>query len=348
MNFLSLRAFVICFFLLFQSAVINAQTNSSSGYHVITKHTLGGEGGWDYLTVDAQAHRVYISRSTHVMVVNEDSGQTIGDIPNTNGVHGIALVPEFGKGFTSNGRDSTVTVFDLKTLKVLSQIAVGKNPDAILYDPFSKRVLTMNGASRDATAIDAKTGTVAGTIALDGKPEFAVSDERGHVYVNLEDRSIVAELDPRGLKVEARWPIAPGEEPTGLAIDRKHRRLFAGCSNKLMVVLSADDGHVIKSLPIGSGVDATAFDPETQLAFSSNGGDGTLTVIHEDSPESFTVIDNVATQRGARTMALDAKTHRIYLVTAEFGPTPAPTAERPRPRPSIVPGTFTLLIVGRS
>ncbi|HMF56362.1 MAG TPA: hypothetical protein VK619_08455, partial [Pyrinomonadaceae bacterium] len=196
--------------------------------------------------------------------------------------------------------------------------------------------------------IDARTGTVAGTIALDGRPEFAVSDERGHVYVNLEDKSMVAELDPRGLKVEARWPLAPGEEPSGLAIDRKHRRLFSVCSNNLMVVLNADDGHIIKTLPIGSGVDASAFDPETQLAFSSNGGDGTLTVIHEDSADNFSVLENVPTQRGARTMALDSKTHRVFLVTAEFGPPPAATPERPHPRPSIVPGTFTLLVVGRS
>jgi len=346
MKMLNWRNLFVCLLLLFPTATLSAQTNSPSGYHVIKKMVLGGEGGWDYLTVDAQSHRLYISRSTHVMVVDEDSGQAVGDIPGTNGVHGIALVPEFGRGFTSNGRDSSVTIFDLKTLKVLGQVTVGKNPDTIIYDPFSKRVFTMNGASHDATAIDAKTGTVVGTIPLDGRPEFAVSDEKGHIYVNLEDRSVVAELDPHGLKVGSRWPLAPGEEPTGIAIDRKHRRLFVGCANKLMVVMNADNGQVLKTLPIGSGVDATAYDAEQELAFSSN-GEGTLTVIREESAENFSVVENVTTQRGARTMALDTKTHRIYLVTAEFGPAPAPTAERPRPRPSILPGTFTLLVVGK-
>jgi YVTN family beta-propeller protein len=347
MKFFSRRTLAVCLLLLpFQLGTLNAQTGSSKGYHVIKKLTLGGEGGWDYLTVDAQARRLYISRSTHVMVLDADDGKVLGDIPNTAGVHGIALVQEFNKGFTSNGRDSSVTIFDLKTLKVLGQVPVGKNPDAIIYDPTSKRVFTFNGASRDATAINAKDGTVAGTIALDGRPESAVSDEKGNIYVNLEDKNAVAEFDSRKLTVEARWPLAPGEEPTGASLDRKHRRLFVGCANKMLVVINTDNGHVVKTLPIGSGVDATAFDAETGLAFSSN-GDGTLTVIHEDSADGFSVAETVPTQRGARTMALDPKTHKIFLVTAEFGPPPAPTAERPRPRPSIVPGSFTLLIVGK-
>ena len=323
------------------------QPVSPSDYKVVQKITLGGDGGWDYLTVDPDAHRLYISRSTHVMVVDSDSGKVVGDIPNTNGVHGVAIVPELNKGFTSNGRDNTVTVFDLKTLAVAKQIPVGKNPDAIIYDPASKLVFTCNGTSHDTTAIDPKTETVKGTIALDGRPESAVADEKGHVYINLEDKSTIAAIDSRKLTVEARWPLGPGEEPSGLAMDRKHRRLFSGCSNKLMVVVNADDGHVVASLPIGSGVDATAFDPSSQLAFSSN-GEGTLTVIHEDTPDKFTVVENVPTQRGARTMTLDPKTHKIFLDTAEFGPPPAPTAERPRPRPSIVPGTFTLLVVDKS
>jgi YVTN family beta-propeller protein len=330
------------------SAAVRAQERQKSpaGYHVVKQFKLGGDGGWDYLTFDAKGDRLFISRSTHVMVVDAEKGTVVGDIPDTQGVHGIALVEDLNKGYTSNGRASTVTVFDLKTLKVLKQIPVGKNPDAILYDPASKRVFTMNGASDDATAIDAQTDTVAGTIPLEGKPEFAVSDERGHVFVNLEDKSAVVELDPSKLSVLARWPIAPGEEPSGLAIDRKHARLFSTGANKTLAVLDASTGKVVTTLPIGGGVDAAGFDPELGLAFSSN-GEGTLTVIREDSPDKFTVVENVKTQRGARTLALDAKTHRVYLVTAEFGPPPAPTPERPRPRPSIVPGSFTLLVVGR-
>jgi YVTN family beta-propeller protein len=332
--------------LLFPGVAPRAQPKSPSGYHVIKQVKLGGEGGWDYLTFDAKSNRLYISRSTHVMVVDADSGAVVGDILNTPGVHGIAIVSDLNKGFTSNGRDSTVTVFDLKTLKVLKQIPVGKNPDAIIYDPASKRVFSFNGASSDTTAIDPQTETVAGTIALGGRPEFAVSDLGGHIFVNLEDKSQIVELDTRKLAVLNHWSLAPGEEPSGLAFDRKHKRLFSVCSNKLMTVMNADTGKIVTTVSIGSGPDAAGFDPETDLAFSSN-GEGTLTVVHEDSPEKFSVVENVTTQRGARTMTLDPKTHRVFLVTAEFGPTPAPTPERPRPRPSIVPGSFTLLIVGK-
>jgi YVTN family beta-propeller protein len=330
----------------FQSTALEAQTKPASAYHIVNRFKLGGEGGWDYLTIDPQARRLYVSHATHVMVLDADSGAVVGDIPDTSGVHGIAIVEDEGKGYTSNGRTSTVTVFDLKTLKTLKTIPVGKNPDAIIYDAASKRVFTMNGASKDVTAIDVKTDTVVGTVALGGRPEFAVTDERGHVFVNLEDKSAIAEFDSRKLAVEANWPIAPAEEPSGLAFDRKHRRLFSVGSNKLMAVVNADTGKVVTTVPIGEGVDAAGFDPETGLAFSSN-GEGTLTVIHEDSPDKFTVLENAATQRGARTMALDPKTHQVYLVTAEFGPPPAPTPERPHPRPSIVPGSFILLVVGK-
>jgi YVTN family beta-propeller protein len=313
---------------------------------LLKQYKLGGEGGWDYLTIDAAARRLYISHATHVLVVDADTGAIVGDIPDTPGVHGIAIVEDAGKGYVSNGRASTVTVFDLKTLKSLKQIPVGKNPDAIIYDAASKRVFTMNGASSDATAIDVKTDTVTGTLALGGRPEFAVTDEQGHIFVNLEDKSAVVEFNSRKLAVEAKWPIAPVEEPSGLAFDRKHHRLFAVGSNKMMAVVNADTGKVVTTLPIGSGVDAAAFDPETGLIFSSN-GDGTLTIMHEDSPDKYSVVENIATQRGARTMTLDPKTHQVYLVTAEFGPTPAPTPERPRPRPSIVPGSFILLVIGK-
>jgi DNA-binding beta-propeller fold protein YncE len=341
---LLIRAF-FCFGLLLSTNAV-AEAQSSTGYHLLKKYVLGGEGRWDYITCDADAHRLYISRSTHVMVVNADSGAVVGDIPNTPGVHGIAIATEFGKGFTSNGRDATVTIFDLKTLKTLGQVKVGQNPDAILYDPTSKRVFTFNGNSKDTTAIDAKTGTVAGTLALGGRPESGVADGKGKIFVNIEDKSQVIEFDARKLTIDTTWSLAPGEEPTGIAMDKKHRRLFIGCANRLMAVINADNGKLVATVPIGSGVDATAFDPESQLAFSSN-GDGTLTVVHEDAPDKMSVVENVATQRGARTMALDPKTHRLFLITAEFGPAPAPTTEQPRPRPTMVPNSFTLLVLGK-
>jgi YVTN family beta-propeller protein len=341
---LFIHTFIWFGLLLSMNAAVHAQP--SPGYHLLKKFVLGGEGGWDLLAVDSAAHRLYISRSTHVMVVDTDSGAIVGEIPNTPRVHGIALAPEFGKGFTTNGGDATVTIFDMKTLKPSAQVKVGENPDAIVYDPASKRVFVFNGDSKDTTVIEARTGAVAGTVALGGKPELGVADEHGRIYVNLEDKSQVVAIDSRRLKVDATWPLAPGKEPTGIAMDRKHRRLFVTCSNKLMAVLNADNGKLVTTLPIGSGVDGAAFDSERQLAFSSN-GEGTLTVIHEDAPDKFSVIENAATQRGARTIDLDQKTHRVFLVTAEFGPPPAPTAAQPRPRPSIVPGSFTVLVFGR-
>jgi len=318
---------------------------ADGNYHLLKKVVLGGDGGWDYLICDSAARRVYISRGTHVMVIDADSYAVVGDIPNTEGVHGIALAPELGRAFTSNGRANTVTIFDLMTLKVLGTAPTGNGPDAILYDPASKRVFTFNGHSGDATAIDAASGNVAGTIPLGGKPEFAVADGLGHIYNNLEDKSELLQIDSQKLTVTKRWPLAPGEEPSGLALDKEHRRLFAGCHNLMMVVVDADSGKVLATPAIGQGVDANAFDPGTHLAFSSN-GEGTLTVVREDSPEKFTPVASVPTQRGARTMALDLKTHNIFLVTAEFGPAPAPTPEHPHPRPPAVPGTFTLLVFG--
>jgi len=333
----------VCVLVLLASLVLAA---GSSGYHVAKKTVLGGDGGWDYLTVDAKARRIYISRGTHVMVVDADSAAVVGDIPGTNGVHGIAIASDMDKGFISDGRDGNVTIFDTKTLKVLGTTPAGKNPDAIIYDQASKRVFAFNGSSKDATAIDAKTGTVAGTIPLGGKPEFAAADEKGHVFVNIEDTSEIVQFDSNKLTVENRWKIAPGEEPSGLAMDRKHRRLFSVCSNKLMVVVNADTGKVVITLPIGAGTDAAGFDPETGYAFSSN-GEGTLTVVHEDSADKFSVVDTVPTQVRARTMALDTKTHQVFLVTAQFGAPPAATAQQPRPRAPMVPGSFTLLTMSR-
>jgi len=315
-----------------------------SAFHQIKKVTLGGEGGWDYLTVDSANRHVFISRGTHVMVVDADNYTVVGDIPDTQGVHGIAIASDVGRGFTSNGRTNTVTIFDLKTLKVLGTAATDQGPDAIIYDPASKRVFTFNGRGQSATAIDAATGNVAGTVKLDGRPEFAVADGRGHIYNNLEDKSLLVEIDTQSLQVTHRWPLAPGDSPSGIAMDTEHRRTFSGCHNKMMVVMDVDSGKVIATPPIGEGVDANGFDAATGTAFSSNGQDATLTVVREDSPDKFTVVENVTTQRGARTMAVDPQTHNVFLVTAEFGPPPAPTADRPHPRPTMLPGSFTLLV----
>jgi DNA-binding beta-propeller fold protein YncE len=326
--------------------LVTSALAAGPGYQIIKTFQLGGDGGWDYLTLDAASRRLFISRATHVIVIDADSGKPVGDIPDTPGVHGIALAPQFGRGFISNGREGTVTIFDLSTLKALSKVKAGENPDAILYDPATKRIFAFNGHSHDATAIDAEKGTVVGTIKLDGKPEFAVSDEKGGVFVNIEDKSELAAIDPDKLTVRAVWPLAPCQEPSGLAMDRKNRRLFAGCDNKLMAMVDADGGKVIATVPIGEGVDANAFDPEAGYAFASC-GEGVLTVAHEETPGKFTVAENVPTQRGARTMALDTKTHRIFLVTAKFGPPPPATADHPRPRPTILPDSFVVLVVGK-
>ena len=338
------RSLIALALLLFAAPLLFA---AGSGYHVVKTYRVGGDGFWDYLKFDPDSNRLFIAHGTHVAVIDADSGKPVGDIPDTPGVHGIALAPEFNRGFTSNGREGTVTIFDLKTLAVITKVKdVGENPDAILYDPATKRVFTMNGRSHDSTAIDAATGTIVGKIPLDGKPEFGVSTGSGELFVNIEDKSELAVLDPQNLKVKSVWPLAPCESPSGLAMDVKNRRLFSGCDNKMMAVTNADTGKVIATLSIGDGVDADRFDPETQLAFASC-GEGILTVVKEESPDKFSVLDNVPTQRGARTMALDPKTHNIYLVTAQFGPPPEPTAEHPHPRPTIVPDSFVVLVVSQ-
>jgi DNA-binding beta-propeller fold protein YncE len=312
-------------------------------YAIAARMPVGGEGGWDYLTFDAATHRLFVARSSHVQVVDTARDTLIGDIPNTRGVHGVALVPEVGHGFTSNGRDSTVTVFDLKTLGTLATVRLpARNPDAIIYEPVSKRVFTFNGGSASATAIDPATNQIVGSVALGGRPEFAVADGKGRVFVNLEDSSAIASFDAASLQVLSRWPLAPGEEPTGLAMDREHRRLFAACSNRHLIVMDAGSGRRVADLPIGDRVDGVAFDPALHLVLSTN-GDGTLSVIRQDSPDRYTKIADVPTQRGARTVALDEATHRVYTCTAQYGETPTPTAEEPRPRPKQVPGSFVIL-----
>ena len=324
---------------------ITTAAHAASGYHVVNKIQLGGEGGWDALTVDSAAHRLYISRGTHVMVIDTVTDKVVGDIPDTPGVHGIALAPELSRGFTSNGKSNTSSIFDIKTLKVIGQVKTGANPDIILYEPSSQRVFTFNGKSKDATVFEAASGKILATIALGGKPEFATTDNNGKVFVNIEDTSEVVELDSNKMTISKRFSVKPCEEPSGIAIDIEHHRLFSGCHNKLMAVMDAASGKVIATVPIGAGVDGSAFNAETGLAFSSN-GEGTLTVVRESSPGKFDA-ETVKTQRSARTMAIDTKTHKIYLPIAEFSPAPAPTPEVPKPRPTMIKDSFAILVVGK-
>lgn len=324
---------------------MNAQA-AGPGYHVIKTIQLGGEGGWDYLTVDDASGRLFISRGTHVMVVDLKTDKLMADIPDTPGVHGIAVADDLNRGFISNGRANTATIFDLKTLKVLGQVKTGENPDAILYDPASKRVFTFNGRSKDATVIDAASGEIAGTIPLGGKPEFSRSDGKGKVYVNIEDTSEVVEIDSRKLTVTKRFSLTPGEEPSGMGFDVAHHLIFSGCGNKLMTVLDTQTGKVIATVPIGEGVDGNAYDAATGLAFSAN-GEGTLTVVRQSSPGKFEVAETVPTQSGARTMTIDPKTHYIYLPTAQFEPAPATAPGGARQRPAMVKDSFVILVVGK-
>jgi YVTN family beta-propeller protein len=318
---------------------------AAAEYAVLHRMTLGADGGWDYLTVDTTAHRLYISRSSHVQVVNTDTDSLVGDIPNTPGVHGIAINPAMRRGYTSNGRDSSVTVFDTRTLAVVAVVRVpARNPDAIFFDAASQRVFTFNGGSDDATAIDVATNTVAGSITLGGKPEFMTSDGRGTMFVNIEDTHEIVAFDPQKLTVKHRWTLSGCEDPTGQALDRAHHRLFAVCGNKVMVVINATSGALVATIPIGAGSDGVIFDDARQVAISAN-GEGSMTVVHEDSPDKYSVTQTLPTMARARTLTLDARTHRLYTVSAQFAETPAPTAATPRPRAAMVQGTFTLLTV---
>ena len=312
-----------------------------SGYRVIKTVSVPGDEGWDYLLVDSDSRRVYISHGSHTVVMNADTYAIEGDIPDTQGVHGIALAPDLGRGFTSNGRANTVTIFDLKTLKTIGTAKTDANPDAIIYDPASKRVFTFNGRGKNATAINAADGSVVGAIPLGGKPEFAVVDGKGSVWVNDEDTSDLHHLDTQSLKELHKWPLAPCKSPSGLAGDLKTRRLLATCDDKVSAVVDADSGKVVATPAICDGPDASAFDPSTGYVFASC-GDGNLTVIHEDSPDKYTVVENVPTKKSARTMGLDLKTHNIFLPAADFDP-PAPGERRGKMKP----GSFVLLVVGK-
>ena len=318
----------------------------AQSYHVTHSYTLGGDGGWDYLALDTVGHRLFVARQDRVLVIDPASGKLLGEIPGFNRAHGVAFDYADGKGFATSGGDSSVVIFDLKTLQVTGRTIAAPDADAVLFDPATRRIFTFNGDSRSSSVIDPVTGKKIGTIDLGGGPEFGVSAGDGKLYVNLEDSSAVDEIDASAMKVLRRWPLAPCESPSGLAIDRERHRLFSGCHNKVMAISDAQAGKVITTVPIGEGVDANRFDPGTQLAFAST-GDGNVTVVHEDAPDKYTVVANVATKRGARTMEVDLSSHVVYTVTADFGPPPAPTPERPRPRPSIVPGTFALLVLER-
>src|SRR5215467_2541540 len=313
----------------------------ASGYKVIKTVPLGGEGGWDYVYVDSGARRVYISRGTHTVVMDADTYAVAADIPDTQGVHGIAIASDLGRGFTSNGRTDDVTIFDLKTLKPIGRAKTDGNPDAIVYEPVTKRVFTFNGRGKNSTAINAADGTVAGTIPLGGKPEFAAVDGKGSIYVNNEDTSELHHLDAQSLKELHKWPLAPCKSPSGLSMDTKNRRLYAVCDDKVSVVVNADTGKVVATPEIGNGPDASAFDPGTNDFFAAC-GEGILTVVHEDSPDKFTVVENVPTKRSARTMGLDTKTHNIFLPAADFDP-PAPGERRGKMKPD----SFTIVVVGK-
>jgi len=335
----------IAFAAAFTVCIVTPAFAGPSGYHLTKTVPLPGDGFWDYLGFDNTNRHLFVTHGTHVMVLDADTQAIAGDIPDTARVHGVAIANDLGRGFTSNGGDNTVTAFDLKTFKTIGRYPTGTGPDSIAYEPVTHRVFTLNGKSDDTTALDGATGAVAGTILLGGRPETAIADGLGNVFANIESTSEIVKINAQTLKIAARWKVAPCESPSGLAMDTAHGILFAGCDNKMMAVIDASNGKVLATPAIGDGVDADRFDPGTGYAFAST-GEGTLTVVHEDGAHKFSVVENVPTQKGARTMEVDPKTHTVFLVTADRTPTP-PTAANPHPRPTITPGTFRLLVYGR-
>jgi DNA-binding beta-propeller fold protein YncE len=310
-------------------------------YKFATEISIGGEGGWDYLSVDPAAHRLYVSHATKVIVIDTATNKVVGDVPDTPGVHGFAIAADLGRGFSSNGRENKASIVDLKTLKLIQKVDTGENPDAILYEPGRKEIYTMNGRGKSATVIDAQSGKVVATIPLEGKPESAQADSKaGKVFVNIEDMNAIQVIDTATHKVTATWPIAPGEAATGMAFDAANHRLFIGCDNKLMLMIDSTNGKVVYSVPVGEGVDSTWFDPTTKLAFTSNGESGTVTVARVDSPTVVKVVQTLKTKPGARTMALDPTTHTIYLAATDYEPQPAGAKGRPK----AIVGTFRVLV----
>jgi len=315
-------------------------------YQFVKAIPIGGEGGWDILTVDPTANRLYLSHASKVVVVDLAKSAVIGEISDTPGVHAFVAVPELQRGFSSNGKEAKSSVVDLTKLQTVSKIDTGASPDAIVYEPNHREVYVFNHTGNSCTVIDGKSASVITTIQLGGSPEFAAVDEAaGRIYCNIEDKSEVAVIDSSKHQVVARWPLAPGEEPSGIALDARHHRLFAGCHNKMMVMLDTETGKVITTVPIGAGVDGCAFDETAQLAFASC-GEGTTTIAKEETPEKLSVVQTLKTERGARTMALDPKTHRIYLPSAQFRPPPSPSPGASPARPTIVPNTLKLLVYG--
>lgn len=326
--------------------LVGRPLGAAEPYRFLKEIPIGGEGGWDYLSIDSGARRLYATHATKVVVIDLDQGAIVGEIKDTPGVHGFAIAPELGRGFASNGRESKVSIVDLKTLETIGKVDTGENPDAILYEPESQETYAFNGRGKSATVFEAKTGKVVATIPLSGKPEFAVADRAaGRIYSNIEDKNEVAVIDFHAHKVVATWPIAPGEAASGMAIDLAHHRLFLGAENQLMVMMDSTNGKVLDTVPIGEGVDANVFDPETGLAFASC-GDGTLTIAREQTPGKLTVVQTLETAKGARTMALDPKTHDVYVATAQFEPAPEPAPGAARERPKVIDGTFKILVYG--
>jgi YVTN family beta-propeller protein len=320
------------------------------GYHLLKKYDLGAAPGgkeyWDYITLDNSSRRLYISHNTEVKIVDADGGAIVGSIPNLKRVHGIVVLTNIGRGFISDGGADEVVVFDIKTLKVTGHIKTGGNPDCIIYDPASKHIFAMNGKTNDASVIDPGSLSVVATVAIGGRPEYAVADGHGTIYDNVEDKNEVVAIDSLSNTVKARWPIAPAEEATAIDLDAQHHRLFIGGRNKVLAIMNVDSGKVIQSFPIGAGVDTNIYEPETGLLFVA-AREGTLHIFHEDTPDQFSVVETVKTEFGARNMALDPITHHLFIDTADFTPAAEPTAEQPHPQPSPVSGTFRLLVYAR-
>lgn len=329
--------------LFFVAASLITQGFADNKFKVLKKISVVGDSSWDGLTIDPETRRLYVAHGTRVNVLDIDTF-TAKIIPDTPGVRGIAVAVPFGRGFISQSKTDSVVIFDLKTLKKLGEVPTGKNPDGIVFDPATSQVFVFNDQSRNSTVIN-REGDVVATIPLSGKPESAIAEGSGLIYVNIEDKNSLVTINARNLKVETIWPLPGCEGPAGLAWDATHHLLFVGCRNKTLTVVNANDGKVVTTVPIGDQVDTTVFDPETELLFAAN-GDGTLTVIHKDSPTKFRIVENVPTQLGARTMALDPKTHRLFLAAAQITPRPTEPGQ-PSPRPKIAPGTFNVLVVGQ-
>jgi YVTN family beta-propeller protein len=347
---LDARQLAVATVVLAGSLVVTFAALPQAGYHRLNKYELGAAPGgkeyWDYITFDASTRRLYISHNTEVKVVDADSGAIVGSIPDLKRVHGIVVLSNLGRGFISDGGADEVVVFDLKTLKPTGHIKTGGNPDCIIYDPASKHVFTMNGKTNDASVIDPASGTVVATIPIGGRPEYAVPDGHGTIYDNVEDKNEVVAIDSMTNTVKSHWPIAPAEEATAIDLDAEHHRLFIGGRNKLLAITNVDTGKVVQTFPIGAGVDTNIFEPSTGTLFVA-AREGVLHVFHEDSPDHFSVVENVKTEFGARNMALDPKTHQIFIDSADFTPAAEPTTEQPHPQPTPVSGTFRLLVYGR-